>query len=144
MEPVNEPIPQPPTPKKPMYTKRQQWMLVFMAVALGAMYVWSSSQGGMSSPDVPERTSTPSASMLKFGASDICEQFVNDRLKSPSTAKYKSYNEGDVVGLGNNEFRVKSHVDAVNSFNAEIRNNYTCVVRSVGNDEWKLVSLDME
>jgi len=43
--------------------------------------------------------------------------------------------------LPDGTYRVDGWVDAVNSFGAQLRSNYTCVVRPAGANLWQLVSL---
>jgi len=60
----------------------------------------------------------------------FCQYAVKSRLKAPSTAKFKFGGAGsDVAALGNGRFRVKSWVDAQNSFGAMMRSQFDCVVK---------------
>lgn len=60
----------------------------------------------------------------------VCaEMKVESLLKNPAGAKFESwFSSKDVVALGNNEYMVKSYVDAQNSFGGTIRTNYICTV----------------
>jgi hypothetical protein len=64
------------------------------------------------------------------------QRAVRDILKAPSTAKFPSYNfELDhyfIEQLGTNTYRVKSHVDAQNSFGAMLRNEFSVIVTTDG------------
>lgn len=63
----------------------------------------------------------------------MCEQFVEDRLKSPKSADYSGesvFREGDV-------WVVTGKVDAQNSFGAMIRNSFKCRM-TVSGDTWRL------
>ena len=77
----------------------------------------------------------------KIGASIMCEEFLKDGLKAPSTAKFAQYRDGNVTQNGN-QFTVVSYVDAENSFGAMIRTTYICVVEYTGNGKWRLKSLE--
>lgn len=56
----------------------------------------------------------------------VCAQnVVEGRLKSPSTAKFCSYDSSRVTELGNNKYRIVGYVDAQNSFGATVRSNFT-------------------
>ena len=81
----------------------------------------------------------------RVDASMMAEHFVEQRLKSPSTAKFGPYREMTIISTGGEcEFLVSSYVDAQNSFGAMMRNNFTAVVRYVPDtDKWQLISLDM-
>lgn len=73
----------------------------------------------------------------EYGARDVCEQFVKDRLKSPSTAKFSETSAAEVGGT----WTVRGAVDSENGFGAKIRNTYTCEVRHDSGDKWKLIDL---
>jgi hypothetical protein len=70
------------------------------------------------------------------GAERVCRDFVKDRLKSPSSAKFSGLAH-DNSGTG---FVVTGNVDSQNSFGAMVRNSFTCDVRLDG-DTWRLTSL---
>lgn len=72
----------------------------------------------------------------------MCQNFVEERLRSPSTASYP-WERVPTQYLGEGRFRIDSHVDAQNSFGAEVRTEYTCTVEHAGSEKWSLVSLDM-
>jgi len=100
-------------------------LLVFLCV-LGV----GSCDSGSSGPD-------------EFGAFYISKQFVEKRLKAPSTADFCSYSDATVTDLGGGRFKVIAYVDAQNSFGAKIRTNYTCVVKSTDGDTWSLESINI-
>jgi hypothetical protein len=82
-------------------------------------------------------------------ASVMCEYFVKNRLKAPSTAKFPHYWELEITTYGKNEgvkdaFRVKGYVDAQNGFGAMIRSNYICDVQYISEDNWNLINLTIE
>ena len=84
-----------------------------------------------------------------INASVMCEYYIKDRLKAPSTAKFAPYNKLVISTYGKNQgvkdaFRVKGYVDAENSFGAMLRNNYTCDVQYTGNDNWELINLVLD
>jgi hypothetical protein len=89
--------------------------------------------GSMLGPDDPEPVDPE---VERFDAGRVCEDFVKDRLKAPSTAEF----ETSVTGFGP-EYTVTGTVDAENSFGARLRNQFTCTVRGDG-ETWKLVSLE--
>jgi hypothetical protein len=72
----------------------------------------------------------------------MCEPFVENRLKSPSTADFSSIVDSTVTDYGGGRYKVVAYVYASNSFGVKTRNNYTCIIRSVG-DKWQLESLKM-
>ena len=73
-------------------------------------------------------------------AEQMCEQFVTDRLKAPSTAEFPG---GEVTDVGADEYEVVGSVDSQNGFGAMIRTGYTCTIRYAGGDKWTLVSLNL-
>lgn len=50
---------------------------------------------------------------------------VEDSLKSPSTADFCSYNDMTATNLGGDKWKVTGYVDAQNSFEATLRENWT-------------------
>lgn len=87
----------------------------------------------------------PSAEDLRYGAFDVCQEFVKARLKAPGTAKFRNYFEDDgevvVTGSGQGPYTVRSSVDSENSFGASLRSNFTCTVRNVEGERWRLVDV---
>jgi len=76
----------------------------------------------------------------------MSKQFVENNLKSPSTADFPSYNDPkvSVAILGDKEYRVNAYVDAQNAFGAMIRTTYHCVVKYKYGDTWELISLTFD
>lgn len=80
-----------------------------------------------------------------------CEIYVQNRLKSPSSAKFASTSNSNIQDLGNSVYQVNSYVDAQNSFGAMLRTDYSCKIEYTGDaasDEsnsqfWKLHQLDI-
>lgn len=73
----------------------------------------------------------------------ICHKFVRERLKSPSTAKFPTSDESTVQPISGGDYEVTSYVDSQNAFGATLRSNYTCVVKPVEGDKWRLVDLNI-
>jgi hypothetical protein len=76
----------------------------------------------------------------EFGARDVCEQFVEDRLKAPSTA---DFSDTSATETGSEAWTVQGSVDSENGFGAMIRNTYVCQVRHTSGDNWHLVDLSL-
>ena len=70
--------------------------------------------------------------------------FIKNRLKSPSTAEFFSYDASRVSKINNSTFKIRGYVDAQNGFGAMIRTNYSIVVKNETGEvrDWVLVSLD--
>lgn len=73
----------------------------------------------------------------------MSQKFVEDRLKTPSTAKFPTYKEEMVVQLNDNRFKVSAYVDAQNTFGATIRTHYTCWVKNTSGDRWSLENIEL-
>ena len=69
--------------------------------------------------------SSSSTDTNKILAYNYAEDFVKQRLKSPSTAEFPSlFEKADhITELGNEEYRINSWVDSQNGFGATIRSN---------------------
>lgn len=68
----------------------------------------------------------------------MCEDFVRERLRAPSTAEFGPSHEARVQPTADDRWFVRSHVDAQNGFGAMIRSEWSCDARYVGEDEWRL------
>ncbi len=118
-------------------------LLVLILIGLIAVLCLCVFTFATSSTSTPENPATPTM------ASIMCEKFVTDRLKAPSTAKFAPYRELKITTYGKNEgvkdaFRVIGYVDAQNGFGAMLRNNYICDVQYIGDDNWRLINLEIE
>lgn len=79
----------------------------------------------------------------KVEAMTMAQSFLEERLKAPSTADYPWVTSDEVVSrLADNKFRYRSYVDAENSFGAKVRTHFDIVVQYVGEDKWRLISID--
>jgi hypothetical protein len=61
----------------------------------------------------------------EYGAADACRTWVKDQLKAPSTANFE---DESVSGTG--PWTIIGTVDAENSFGANLRQRWTCSVRT--------------
>lgn len=78
----------------------------------------------------------------------MAQQFVEDKLKSPSTASFGGVFSGDyqdpdsvVSDLGGGKYRVRAWVDSQNSFGATIRTRFVCELEDRGGGSWRCTSL---
>ncbi len=99
-----------------------------------------STSGGSSSRPAPA-SDEPSGSQAFI----ICKNFVERRLKSPSTADFPLL-DFTAEKTGARSFRVTSYVDAQNSFGAQIRTRFQCKLTFRGgqwadSDNWTLNDL---
>lgn len=78
------------------------------------------------------------------GAHVACQQFVEDRLRAPSTAKFPTARRVNIVNTAD-RWKVEGWVDAENAFGATIRSDYVCIVSYTPGDEmWHLHELEIE
>lgn len=68
----------------------------------------------------------------------MCEDFVKERLVSPTSA---DFSRPDVRNAGGSDYWVAGSVDADNRMGAAIRIDYECIVRNEG-DSWVLVDME--
>ncbi len=73
----------------------------------------------------------------------MCQQFVEDRLRSPKSADYPGGYDRYTTDLGGGRYRVKAYVDAKNAFGVELRTKFECTVKYSGNKKWTLEDLKM-
>ncbi len=73
----------------------------------------------------------------------MCQESTEERLVSPSSAKWPWDNRPHTRHLGSGRFRVRTYVDSQNAFGAMLRTPVDCVVQKTGTS-WRLESLDME
>lgn len=76
-----------------------------------------------------------------------CKEFVRGRLKAPSSAEF-TFLDFAATKYGDNNYVIRSYVDAQNSFGAKLRNSYVCSVKWNGGSDsdiqnWELISLDI-
>ena len=109
-------------------------LYIILGVIVFIIYAsFTGSQSGTGGGSPPDK-------MTAYFAS---EDFVKKNLKAPSTAKFPWFREVVVDDLGAERYRVTAYVDAQNSFGAQIRTNYTCVVKGEDSLHWTLESIDM-
>ena len=72
-------------------------------------------------------------------------QFVRMYLKSPKSADFPIATESDIINIKDDVYTVRSYVDAINSFNANLRYSYKAKIRyNKQTKMWKLVSMDIK
>lgn len=77
-----------------------------------------------------------------FEANFACEQFVKDRLKAPSSAKFAQFSPSSVAGTGSGPYVITSSVEAQNPLGVMLRTAYVCTVSFQGKDA-HLVALSL-
>ena len=94
----------------------------------------------------PEHASKKDAEGDPGVAAFMCQDFVKERLKAPSTAKFPNVYGADtkIATLGLGHYRVTSYVDAQNSFGAQMRTTFVYEIKKMPDrDEWQLQNLSM-
>ena len=75
----------------------------------------------------------------EIGAKSACHTFVENRLKSPGSAKIG----GELVTGPGPVWTVEGDVDSQNSFGGLVRNHFTCRADYADGTRWLLVDLNM-
>jgi len=102
---------------------------LILLVLLANIFLW---------PDkMPETKTDPAPRNLKIEAYTVCGQFVQERLKAPSSADFPWYSE-EYVSVRGETYWVSSYVDSQNSFGAKIRSHYICEVTPGIGELWDL------
>lgn len=78
----------------------------------------------------------------KVGAIVVCEQFVEQRLRSPGSADFQTANS-DRVRVSGDTFVYSAFVDSQNGFGAELRTDFICTVEHIEGDRFRLVDLQL-
>jgi hypothetical protein len=115
-------------------------VLVLLVISIG-LIIWGVSSALNGGSSTPEPKHSDVAALV------MCEEFVKDNLKSPSTASFP-FEEGKVAPLpdeGDGHYIVRGAVDAQNSFGAMLRTQYYCKVHyEPSTDKWVLDALLIE
>lgn len=109
-------------------------IIVFLATIAFAL---STCSGGGGDSDSSPGSGRSSETRSDTAAFVMCQEFVKDRLQTPSTARFPLVREATIRSTGSNEWSVTSHVDAQNVFGAQVRTRWTCDIEYVGGDQWR-------
>lgn len=66
----------------------------------------------------------------------MAQNFVEDRLRSPSTADFPSSSQARITHLGGGSYRVAAWVDSQNGFGAMVRTKFTCELHTNDGNRW--------
>lgn len=79
----------------------------------------------------------------KIEAWIMAQEFVKDRLKSPSTAKFPDHDEVKMRHeIQDDTYIILSYVESQNSFGAMLRTDFICKIGNPYGDTWRLYDLD--
>ncbi|GEM_PF-2626972 len=118
-------------------------------------YVYSKSEFNIWKADYDKRISVEKAIANKnaWKTSDnksmaylMCEDWVKNRLKSPSSAEFPGVFDGKLENIiqTNQRYSIRSYVDSQNSFGAMLRTNFHCVTTQTSEGNWELNRLEIE
>ncbi len=107
---------------------------IVVAVIVGIYIAFSGS---------PSSNTSPSTMHSEAGAWVMCQNFVEQRLRAPSTAKFPWGYRDYVSKIGAQKYKVDAYVDAENAFGGTIRTEFQCTVSYIGNEKWRLDDLKM-
>lgn len=79
----------------------------------------------------------------KVDAKIFAQDAIEDRLLSPSSAKFPSYNDFHVTEIGKDKYRVESYVDAGNAYGAILRRNFVIELTITGEDSYIVNSVNL-
>lgn len=89
---------------------------------------------------------TPSKSENKYEKIEACigvQGFVENRLISPSSAKFAPCYDAIITDNGDNTYTILSYVDSQNGFGAMLRTYYKVTIEDIG-DKWRLKDIIIE
>jgi len=109
-------------------------LAVFVFVAGVSLLVSSSGNGSRSQPVDDNDTAILAHAMAK--------QFVENNLKAPATADFPRQ-ATSIYQDHQGRWVVTSYVDAQNSFGANVRTHWKCVLHHTGGGNWRLDELEM-
>jgi len=77
-----------------------------------------------------DSSSDSTNSTNNFLAYNYAEDFVKQKLKSPSTAIFPGVSEKNehIIDLGSGKYKINSWVDSQNGFGAMLRTNFSCTI----------------
>jgi Beta barrel domain of bacteriophage endosialidase. len=125
---MSEQHPGQPSHDAPQPRRLPKWVGYLIAVVL--LFGVPGACGILISADGPSQASTD------HDARRVCQEFVQKRLASPGSAEFSDVAVSHVV----DDYTVTGVVDSDNLLGATVRNEFTCNIRSSG-DQWRLTSL---
>ena len=79
----------------------------------------------------------------KIDAYVMSQDFMDDYLTNPSSAKYPSYNKITVIQTGD-RYKVEAYVESKNKFNSQVRNDYIMILKKEDDGGWTKISCDVK
>lgn len=108
----------------------RRWPALLGVAIVVAIFAGCTSIGTMMSDDSPQEKAGPT----QYDAKYFCEQFVEDKLKAPSTAKFRN----EIAGGSGSRWTVSGVVESQNSFGGMVQNAYHCsLTYAATDDSWR-------
>ena len=87
---------------------------------------------------------TPSTDSKLMDACYMSQGFVEDRLRSPSSADFENCYDAVLSYLPDEDiYTVFTYVDSQNGFGAMLRTYYYTELKYIGSEKWKLIDLEI-
>lgn len=115
--------------------------LIFMLIII--FVVFKAITGFWNSLGNEKTSSSSTPSDYKMEAYVMSQDFMEDYLKNPSTAKFPWYSDINVVQTGN-RYKVEAYVDSQNSFGANVRTSYYMILERSDDGGWTKISCDIK
>lgn len=124
--------------------KKQNPMQALVAVGVVIVAaIWIFGGGDTDEPEDPDAWRSQDNSTMAY---IMTEDWVKERLRSPSTADFPGVfdRDGHITYNGNQTYSIRSYVDAQNAFGGTVRTHFAAEVQQTGEDTWRLLSLSLE
>lgn len=117
------------------------WLGCLGSLVVLAVIIWVIIEVVRGTPDEPAPVIPGNQEEFELGADEIqawfaCQDNMDTRLKSPSTALYPT--EPDYQISGKTYTFSRAWVDAENEFGADVRTYFRCTATYLGNDQWSV------
>lgn len=132
-------------PKRPRYEPIPFWQKAVVVMCL-IIIPWSGYEYffglGAEQRRQEARRSAYRSQDQSLSAFSHCTALVRDRLKSPATAEFPTF-DYKTWDLGDNTYVIKSYVDSQNGFGAKLRTDWHCKVQSLGGGSWHNLEVEL-
>ncbi|WP_286975094.1 hypothetical protein [Acetomicrobium sp. UBA5826] len=126
--------------------KKHNWgCSIVVIILLVSVFAFAGFKTNENSTNAPSQSAQPAHENKadKTEAIIMAEEFVKDRLVSPSSAKFPwRSSETTAVKVDEDTWVISSYVDSQNKFGAMLRTYYIAKVKYLGNDKWQLLDLE--
>ncbi len=123
----------------PQATGEATWKWIALCVVVAVILIVTAVVRESGTPRTRATVAKPAHDAIT--AFVMCQDFVDDKLRAPATAKFPWFDRAMATHLGEGKYRVRAYVDSQNSFGALIRTTFNCEIAHQGGDRWRLTSL---